>query len=90
MVDYLLKETDYIIVGGVRRLSVYNHTNIKHITSTRFILVNFDLGDTQNIALIVQKLNPCPYGASKAASRQIIKVYRDTYNRKKMVLNDML
>ena len=24
MVDYLLKETDYIIVGGVRRLSVYN------------------------------------------------------------------
>jgi GDPmannose 4,6-dehydratase len=152
MVDYLLKETDYTIVGGVRRLSVYNHTNIKHITSTRFILVNFDLGDTQNIALIVQKLNPSyfinfaaqsfvgsswdfprytwtinstsvldilesirrynptcrmyqagsseefgdvqycpqdekhplkprsPYGASKAASRQIIKVYRDTYN----------
>ena len=31
MVDFLLKNTDYLIFGGVRRLSVYNHENIKHI-----------------------------------------------------------
>ena len=31
MVDYLLKNTtDYIIFGGVRRLSLYNHKNISH------------------------------------------------------------
>lgn len=29
MVDYLLEKTsDYIIFGGVRRLSIYNHKNI--------------------------------------------------------------
>mgnify|MGYP001001584598 CR=1 FL=1 len=49
MVDFLLKNTDYIIFGGVRRLSVYNHSNIKHINSDRFILVNFDLKDSNNI-----------------------------------------
>ena len=28
MVDYLLKNTEYQIFGGVRRLSVFNHKNI--------------------------------------------------------------
>jgi GDPmannose 4,6-dehydratase len=152
MVDYLLKNTDYIIFGGVRRLSVYNHSNIKHINSDRFILVNFDLKDSNNIYNIIDKLQPdyfinfaaqsfvacswdfpritwetncsavidilegirrykpscrlyqagsseefgnvsyspqdenhplkprSPYGASKVASRQLIKVYRESYN----------
>lgn len=152
MVDYLLESTDHFIIGGVRRLSVYNHQNIKHIVSDRFILVNFDLTDSQTITSVVSKLKPdyfinfaaqsfvasswdfprqtwnvnttgvldileavrrfapqcrvyqagsseefgnveyspqdekhplkprSPYGASKAASRQIIKVYRDSYN----------
>ena len=31
IVDYLLKNTDLYIVGGVRRLSVYNHININNI-----------------------------------------------------------
>ena len=31
MVDYLLKNSDLVIFGGVRRLSVYNHLNIKNI-----------------------------------------------------------
>jgi hypothetical protein len=31
MVDYLLENTDFLIFGGVRRLSVYNHENIKHV-----------------------------------------------------------
>ena len=152
MVDYLLKTTDFLIIGGARRLSVYNHGNIEHISSDRFILVNFDLSDSQNISLVVQKLQPdyfinfaaqsfvasswdfprqtwdvnttavldilesirrykptcrfyqagsseefgnvsyspqdenhplkprSPYGASKAASRHLVKVYRESYN----------
>jgi GDPmannose 4,6-dehydratase len=152
MVDYLLKNTDYLIFGGVRRLSVNNHVNIRHINSDRFHLVNFDLNDSNNIHNIIEKLQPdyfinfaaqsyvacswdfvkitwetnctsvidileaikihkpscrlyqagsseefgnvsyspqdenhplkprSPYGASKVASRQIIKVYRESYN----------
>lgn len=152
MVDYLLENTDYIIFGGVRRISVYNHSNIKHINSDRFHLINFDLNDSNNIYKIIEivkpdyfinfaaqsyvscswdfakitwetnctsiidileaiklykptcrlyqagsseefgnvcyspqdenhPLNPrSPYGASKVASRQIIKVYRESYN----------
>jgi GDPmannose 4,6-dehydratase len=152
MVDFLLKNTDYLIFGGVRRLSVYNHQNIKHIKSDRFHLINFDLTDSHAISRTVEKLQPdyfinfaaqsfvasswdfarqtwqtnstavldileavrlykpscrlyqagsseefgnvqytpqdenhplkprSPYGASKAASRQLVKVYRESYN----------
>jgi GDPmannose 4,6-dehydratase len=152
MIDYLLENTDLFIVGGVRRLSVYNHKNIKHIKNDRFILLNFDLTDAHSITRTVEKLQPdyfinfaaqsfvasswdfarqtwatnstavldileairlyrpscrlyqagsseefgnviyapqdekhplrprSPYGASKAAARQLIKVYRDSYN----------
>ena len=152
MADFLLKNTDYLIFGGVRRLSVYNHENIRHIKSDRFKLINFDLTDSHAIARTIEKLQPdyfinfaaqsfvasswdfsrqtwqtnstaildileairlykpscrlyqagsseefgnvlytpqdenhplrprSPYGASKAASRQLIKVYRDSYN----------
>jgi GDPmannose 4,6-dehydratase len=152
MADFLLKHTDLLIFGGVRRLSVYNHENIRHIRSDRFHLINFDLTDSHAIARTVEKLQPdyfinfaaqsfvasswdfakqtwatnstsvldileairlykpscrlyqagsseefgnvlyspqdekhplrprSPYGASKAASRQLIKVYRDSYN----------
>jgi GDPmannose 4,6-dehydratase len=152
MVDFLLKNTDYFIFGGVRRLSVYNHENIKHIKSDRFHLINFDLTDSHAISRTVEKLQPdyfinfaaqsfvasswdfarqtwqtnstavldileairlykpscrlyqagsseefgnvqyapqdenhplkprSPYGASKAASRQLVKVYRESYN----------
>lgn len=152
MVDFLLKNTDYLIFGGVRRLSVYNHENIKHIKSDRFHLINFDLTDSHAIARTIEKLQPdyfinfaaqsfvasswdfarqtwqtnstaildileairlykpscrfyqagsseefgnieyapqdeshplkprSPYGASKAAARQLVKVYRESYN----------
>lgn len=152
MVDFLLKNTNYVIFGGVRRLSVYNHENIKHIKSDRFYLINFDLTDSHAIARTIEKLQPdyfinfaaqsfvasswdfarqtwetnstavldileavrlykpscrlyqagsseefgnveyipqdenhplkprSPYGASKAASRQLVKVYRESYN----------
>lgn len=152
MVDYLLKHTDAIIFGGVRRLSVYNHSNLSHISSDRFFLVNFDLTDSHSIGQFIEKMKPdyfinfaaqsfvasswdfprqtwetnctavldileairlyrpscrfynagsseefgnvsyspqdethplkprSPYGASKAAARQLVKVYRDSYN----------
>lgn len=58
MVDYLLKNTDYEIFGCVRRLSVYNHTNLSHIHSQRFHLINFDLTDSHSISRIIEKLKP--------------------------------
>ena len=151
MVDFLLENTDYIIFGCVRRLSVYNHRNISHINDERFELINFDLNDVNLISRAVESLKPnyfinlaaqsfvgsswdfalqtwetnctsilnileairihnptcrlyqagsseefgdvvsspqdelhpprprSPYGASKSASRQLIKVWRDSY-----------
>ncbi len=153
MVDYLLKNTDYFVVGGARRLSIKNHENIRHLENNpRFKLVNFDLSDAHSISKIVEKLKPeyfinlaaqtfvgsswdfpaqtwecnttgvihileairqhkpscrfynagsseeygnvaytpqdenhpakprSPYGASKSAARQLVKVYRESYN----------
>ena len=60
MVDYLLKNTDYMIFGGVRRLSVPNHTNLQNVdwSQNRFALVNFDLSDAHAINAIVKELKP--------------------------------
>jgi len=153
MVDHLLKTTDYLIFGGVRRLSIKNHENIEHLdNNSRFHLVNFDLSDAHSINKIVESLKPdyfinlaaqtfvgsswdfptqtwecnttgvihileairqhksscrfynagsseefgdvayipqdenhparprSPYGASKSAARQLVKVYRESYN----------
>lgn len=151
MVDFLLKNTELEIFGCVRRLSVNNHINIKHIKSSRFHLINFDLIDSHSISRVVELLKPAyfinlaaqsfvgsswdfahqtwetnatsvlhileairlynptcrfyqagsseefgdvlyspqdeshplrprsPYGASKAAARQLVKVYRESY-----------
>ena len=52
MVDYLLKNTDYLIFGGARRLSIKNHENIGHLeNNSRFHLVNFDLSDAHSIKI---------------------------------------
>jgi GDPmannose 4,6-dehydratase len=153
MVDFLLKNTDYDIIGGARRLSSKNHENIKHLEKeSRFKLINFDLTDSHSISKLVERLKPSyfinlaaqsyvgsswdfpvqtfecnstgvihileaiklyapncrfynagsseefgdvvyqpqdhkhpyrprsPYGASKCSARQIVKVYRDSYN----------
>ncbi len=153
MVDFLLKNTDYDIIGGARRLSSKNHVNIKHLENEkRFKLINFDLTDSHSITKLVEHLKPSyfinlaaqsyvgsswdfpvqtfecnstsvihileaikshvpscrfynagsseefgdvvyqpqddkhpyrprsPYGASKCSARQIVKVYRDSYN----------
>jgi len=152
MVDFLLKNTDLEVIGCVRRLSVNNHTNLKHIKDSRFHLINFDLTDSHSITRLIEKVKPAyfinlaaqsfvgsswdfalqtwetnttsvlnileairlynpscrfyqagsseefgdvlyapqdekhplrprsPYGASKAAARQLVKVYRESYN----------
>ena len=58
MVDYLLKNTDAKIYGGVRRLSVPNHDNLSHIKDPRFELVNIDLTDSHSIEQAVLNLKP--------------------------------
>jgi len=59
MVDYLLKNTEYLIFGGARRLSIKNHENIGHLENNpRFRLVNFDLSDAHSISKIVESLRP--------------------------------
>ena len=153
MVDHLLKNTDYTIFGGVRRLSIKNHENLRHIENeSRFKLINFDLSDAHSISKTIEQIKPdyfinlaaqtfvgsswdfpaqtwecnttsiihileairqhnptcrfynagsseeygnvaytpqdeehparprSPYGASKSAARQLVKVYRDSYN----------
>ncbi len=59
MADYLLKTTPYNIVGGARRLSVENHSNIKHLDGNpKFHLVNFDLNDTHSINKLIHLIKP--------------------------------
>ena len=57
MIDYLLKNTDVLIFGGARRLSIKNHDNIKHLENNpRFKLVNFDLSDAHSIYKIIETI----------------------------------
>jgi len=59
MVDYLLKNTDYKIYGSIRRLSVKNHDNIKHLKNEpRFQLIDLDLTDTHSINSCVIDIKP--------------------------------
>tara|TARA_Y100001972_G_C7667231_1_gene337817 strand:+ start:1183 stop:2250 length:1068 start_codon:yes stop_codon:yes gene_type:complete len=59
MVDYLLRETDHIIIGGVRRLSVKNHQNIEHLEDEdRFFLIDLDVTDAQNTDEVIAEHKP--------------------------------
>lgn len=59
MVDYLLKNTDYLIYGTARRLSVKNHENILHLEGEpRFKLINMDLNDAHSIRDVVIDIQP--------------------------------
>ena len=59
MVDYLLKNTEHTIIGGVRRLSVKNHKNIAHLKNNpRFFLIDLDVTDAQNTDKVIAKHKP--------------------------------
>jgi len=58
MVDFLLKNTDYNIIGAVRRLSVPNHQNIAHVKNPRFKLAHMDIGDPQSVNNTIQEHKP--------------------------------
>ena len=58
MVDHLLATTNHEIYGVVRRLSVPNRENLKHINSDRFHIVEGDVTDQTSIERIIQKIRP--------------------------------
>ena len=59
MADYLLKNTEHTIIGGVRRLSVKNHENINHLKdSPRFFLIDLDVSDPQNTEKVISEHKP--------------------------------
>ena len=59
MADYLLKNTKDTIIGGIRRLSVQNHKNIRHLENTsRFKLIDLDVTDQQNVSNVILKEQP--------------------------------
>ncbi len=59
MADYLLNNTDYLIIAGARRLSVSNHKNIEHLKNNpRFTLVDLDITDSQNIESVIREHSP--------------------------------
>ena len=59
MVDYLLANTDIDIIAGVRRLSVKNHDNIKHLVNNpRFKLIDLDITDQSNVDRVISEEKP--------------------------------
>lgn len=59
MADYLLRETNNIIVGGIRRLSVDNHKNIEHLKDNdRFRLIDLDVSDQINTERVIADEKP--------------------------------
>jgi GDPmannose 4,6-dehydratase len=59
MADFLLKNTEYTIIAGARRLSVKNHKNIQHlIDNPRFKLIDLDITDQSNLDEVIQKEEP--------------------------------
>lgn len=59
IVRYLLKNTDHIIYGTIRRLSVSNHENIDELKNNeRFKLVLLDLTDSESIRNNVRNISP--------------------------------
>jgi len=58
MVRYLLKNTNCLLYGAIRRLSVLNHENISDISDSRFQLIHLDILDQQSINNNIKKINP--------------------------------
>ena len=59
MADYLLANTDIDVIAGVRRLSVKNHDNIKHLADNpRFKLIDLDITDQSNVDRVISEEKP--------------------------------
>lgn len=59
MCDYLLQNHDVEIFGGIRRISVKNYKNIKHLKDhPKIELVNFDLSDPYSIRNAIENIKP--------------------------------
>lgn len=59
MIDYLLANTEHTIIAGVRRLSVKNHDNIKHLVDNpRFKLIDLDITDQSNVDRVISEEKP--------------------------------
>jgi GDPmannose 4,6-dehydratase len=69
--DYLLKKTDYNLIGVARRCSNPNYVNVEHLfTNPRFKLVTGDITDYASIASIVKDFQP-KYFANCAAQSHV-------------------
>lgn len=59
MADYLLRETQNTVIGGIRRLSVCNHKNINHLKNeSRFKLIDLDITDPVNVEHVIRQEKP--------------------------------
>jgi GDPmannose 4,6-dehydratase len=58
MVRYLLKNTNHLVYGAIRRLSVPNHTNIHDIKDTRLKLINLDILDQHSVYNNIKNIKP--------------------------------
>ena len=60
MADYLLENTDIDIIAGVRRLSVKNHENIKHLEGQLqdSDLIDLDITDQSNVDRVISEEKP--------------------------------
>lgn len=57
LAEFLLKKSIRVI-GAMRRLSIPNIQNIKHIVNSNFILEIMDLGDSHSISSLIEKYKP--------------------------------
>jgi GDPmannose 4,6-dehydratase len=59
LIDYLLENTEVEVYGGVRRLSVPNHKNLKKaIENPRFHIVDFDITDSVSVHETIANIIP--------------------------------
>jgi len=58
MVDYLIENTEYYVVGCVRRLGLSGGVSVFNKYAERFKLVYFDLSDSNMISMVFEKIKP--------------------------------